>query len=245
MAQRKQRRKVITAGRYCRAIQYTMIPDPDVRRTRAPKALISSCAQEALNLRHSWQKLKAAIAANFIPSDLVVTLSYRDADLPPTRKDAENRLKLFIRRLRAVRREMGKDLKYMYVTECGHSSGRLHHHIIINATGTDYTTIRELWARNGDSIDFAPLSAKGFDGWAEYLTKEPRETGRRRVGERMWRSSRGLVKPTVDAAWVDANVPLEPPPGAFVLDRQSRHNGYGSFDYLEYLLPNNQILPGG
>lgn len=216
-----------------------MIPDPDVRRTRAPKTLISSCAQEALNLRHSWQKLKAAIAANFAPSDLVVTLSYSDEALPPTRTVAENRLKLFIRHLRAGRRAAGAELRYMYVTECGHSSGRLHHHIIINATGSDYATIRELWARNGDNIDFALIAAKGFDGWAEYLTKEPREAGRRRVGERMWRSSRGLAKPTVDAAWVDASAPLEPPPGAFILDRQSRHNGYGSFDYLEYLLPNN------
>lgn len=243
MAQRKQRRKVITAGRYCRAIQYTMIPEPDVRRTRAPKTLISSCAQEALNLRHSWQKLKAAIAANFSPSDLVVTLSYCDESLPPTRKDAESRLKLFIRHLRAARRENGNELKYMYVTESGHSSGRLHHHIIINSTGNDFSMIRRLWAKNGTSIDFSPIASKGFAGWAEYLTKEPREHGRRYVGERMWRSSRGLIKPTVDAGWVDANSPLEPPPGAFILDRQSRSNGYGSFEYLEYLLPDKLILP--
>lgn len=241
MARQKQRRKILTAGRYCRAIQYTMLAAPDVSRPRAPKASISSCARETLNLRHSWQKLKAAIAANFTGSDLVVTLSYADCTLPPTREAAEKRLKLFIRRLRASRREVGDELRYMYVTERGHSSGRLHHHIIINATGDDYDLIRSLWARDGDNIDFARVADKGFDGWADYLTKEPREIGRRYVGERMWRSSRGLVKPTVDAGWVDANDALTPPPGAFVLERQSVHNAYGNFEFLEYLLPAKSI----
>lgn len=240
MAQRKQRRKIMIAGRYCRAIQYTMLADPDVSRSRAPKTSISSCARETLNLRHSWQKLKAAIAANFSGRDLVVTLSYADCSLPPTREAAEKRLKLFIRRLRAARREFGHDLRYMYVTEKGHSSGRLHHHIILNATGDDYDLVRRLWSRDGDNIDFARVADKGFDGWADYLTKEPREIGRRYVGERMWRASRGLVKPSIDAGWVDANAPLEPPLGSFVMERQSVRNGFGSFEFLEYLLPENQ-----
>lgn len=229
----------MTAGQYCRAIQYTMNCDPDVRRTRAPKAEISTVAQEAMNLKHSWQKLKALMAANFSLSDLVVTLTYRDEALPALRKDAENRLKQFIRRLRAERRATGAELPYLYVTEMGHSSGRLHHHLIISSTGDDFDQIRRLWVKNGDNIDFSPIWTKGYDGWARYLTKEPRELGRRYVGERMWRSSLGLKKPSVSAQWVDASSPLEPPPGAFILDRQCRENGYGRFLYLEYLLPQN------
>lgn len=196
-----------------------------------------------MNLKHSYQKLKAILAANFSPGDLVITLTYADGSLPPNRTAAENRLKLFIRRLRAERREKGHELVYVYVTECGHSSGRLHHHVILNATDNDFEQIRRCWARNGDNVEFQRLAAKGFYGWAEYLSKEPRELGRRRVGERMWRSSRGLVKPHVDAGWVDASSPLEPPPGAFVLDRQTRDNGYGKFEYLEYILPNNLKEP--
>ena len=232
----KQRRKIVTAGRYCRAVQYTMITDIEAQRSRAPKELVSSCAREAINLHQSFQKLKAAIAANFDTSDLVVTLTYSDACLPPGRDAAEKILKRFIRQLRAERRAAGADLRYIYVSELGHSRGRPHHHIILNATGTDYDTLRRLW-QYGDQIDIRRIADKGFDGWARYLSKEPREHGRRRVGERMWRNSRTLVKPIVDAGWVDAGDDLTAPPGAYILDRQERVNCYGRFAYLEYLLP--------
>lgn len=239
----KQRRKVITAGRYIRAVQYTMTYDPDVRRSRAPKELISSCAREAINLRHSWEKLKMLMAANFEMSDLVVTLTYSDDALPQTRKDAEANLKRFIRHLRAARRQAGHELRYMYVTERGHSLGRHHHHIILNSTGSDYQTIRDLW-HYGDNIDFARISSKGYDGWSRYLTKEPRELGRHYVGERMWRQSRNLAKPVTESAWIDGGVPLTAPPGAYIIDRQTRSNGYGTFDYIEYVAPKKSTLPG-
>ena len=79
----KQRRKVIIAGRYIRAVQYTMHCDQESRKSRAPKELVSSCAREAINLRHSWEKLKMLMAANFDFPDLVVTLTYADDARPP------------------------------------------------------------------------------------------------------------------------------------------------------------------
>lgn len=190
-----------------------------------------------MNLKHSWQKLKALIAANFATDDIVVTLTYRGTNLPPTRQEAEKRLKQFVRRLRAERKTQGAELRYLYVTEMGHSFGRLHHHMILNATGGDFETIRRLWQRNGDNIDFSPIWAKGYDGWARYLSKEPRENGRRYVGERMWRSSLGLVKPVVHTGWVPASNQLEAPPGAAEIDCQKRHNGYGEFTFIECMLP--------
>lgn len=236
MSSAKERRKIIIAGKFVRSIQYALTSDPELRRTRAPKAEISSVAQEAMNLKHSWQKLKAAIAANFEETDLVVTLTYSNEALPQRRTDAEKKLKAFVRRLRAAR--IGKPLKYIYVTERGHTSGRLHHHIIINRTGgEDYRLIRELWARNGDNIDVSFIWKKGYDGWARYLSKEPRDQGRHYVGERMWRSSKGLAKPMVFTGWVPSGQQLKAPPGATEIDQQHRQNGYGSYTYLEYMLP--------
>lgn len=239
----KQRRKVIIAGRYIRAVQYTMHCDQEARKSRAPKELVSSCAREAINLRHSWEKLKMLMAANFDFPDLVVTLTYADDSLPQTREAAEGNLKLFIRHLRAERRKAGQPLKYLYVTERGHTLGRYHHHIIVNATGADYQTIRSLWP-HGDNIDFSKIADKGYDGWARYLSKEPREQGRRYVGERMWRQSLGLAKPITQSGWIDAGTPLTAPPGSYILDRQTRANGFGTFDYVEYLAPKNETLPG-
>lgn len=238
MSGKKERRKIIVAGNYVRCIQYSTTYAPELRGSRAPKLEISSVAQEAMNLKHSWQKLKALIAANFSPGDLVISLTYRDADLPQRREDAEKQLKAFIRRLRAAR--AGKPLKYIYVTERGHSSNRLHHHIIVNRVGDEFALIRELWSRNADIVDFSFIWRKGYDGWARYLSKEPRENGRRYVGERMWRQSLGLAKPKVFAGWVPAGSRLEPPPGAMEIDRQTRHNGYGEYNYLEYVINNKQ-----
>lgn len=71
-----------------------------------------------------------------------------------------------------------------------------------------------------------------------YLTKEPRENGRRYVGERMWRSSLGLHKPHIYTGWVSARNQMdELPPGSNILDNLSRNNGYGEFQFLEAILP--------
>ena len=91
MSSAKERRKISIAGKFVRSIQYALTSDPELRRTRAPKAEISSVAQEAMNLKHSWQKLKAAIAANFEETDLVVTLTYSNEALPQRRTDAEKK----------------------------------------------------------------------------------------------------------------------------------------------------------
>ena len=191
-----------------------------------------------MNLKHSWQKLKAVIAANFSPSDLVVTLTYSDEVLPKNRKDAEKRLKAFIRRLRAERRSCGRELPYLYVTEMGHSSGRLHHHMILEGADGDLELIKRLWTKNGTNVDLRYIKDKGFDGWARYLSKEPLEMGRRYVGERMWRSSLGLNKPIVHAGWVSGSLDISDfPPGSFIIDHQTRNNGYGEFTYIEVILP--------
>ncbi len=238
LAAKKQRRKVIVAGQYIRSIQYSMTNTPDVQRTRAPKTQISSVAREAMNLQHSYQKLKAVIAANFCPTDLVISLTYCPERLPPTRKAAENRLKLFIRRLRAERKAVGKGLPYVYVTEHIHSEGRMHHHVITTSTGDDVAQIRRLWERDGTSVDVSTISAKGYAGWALYLAKEPLESGRRYVGERMWRSSLGLNKPRIYAGWVSARRMIdELPPGSRIMDSNDRRNEYGCFEYIEAILP--------
>lgn len=43
---------------------------------------MSSAAQDRLNRRHSWEKLEQVLSANFSAEDLVVTLTYREDDLP-------------------------------------------------------------------------------------------------------------------------------------------------------------------
>ena len=233
----KERRKIIQAGKLWMAVQYTAIRSGDPAARREARAQISSPARESLNAKLSWQKLMMLLAANFTSTDLVVGLSYRDEDLPVRREDADRRLSNFIRQLRQHRTASGRPFIYVRVTEGYHSGGRLHHHLIINATGDDYAVIRSLWAKNGDNVDFEPFGADGAERWGKYLTKEPREKGRRYVGDRTWRSSIHMKKPIVTTELVSEGEPLHPPTGAFVVDSAQCENSYGRFCHMMAMLP--------
>ena len=115
--------------------------------------------------------------------------------------------------------------------------GRLHHHLIINTTGDDFDIIRRLWNKNGDNVDFEEFGADGAERWGKYLTKEPRNKGRRYVGDRTWRASQHLKKPEVTSVLVDDGDELKPPAGAFVTDRAEVQNSYGRFCHMMAMLP--------
>lgn len=233
----KERRKIIQAGTLWMAVQYTAIRGENQTARREARAQISTPARESLNAKLSWQKLMLILAANFRSSDLVVTLTYRDGSLPIHREAADRRLDYLIRNLRAHRKKQGQSLVYARITEGYHSGGRLHHHLIINATGQDFDIIRQLWSRDGDDVDFEQFGVDGAERWAKYLTKEPREKGRRHVGDRTWRTSRNVRKPIVRYEMVDAQDGLAPPPGAFVLDKTECQNCYGRFCHMMARLP--------
>ena len=233
----KERLKIVQAGSLWMAVQYTAIRGSDPGQRREMKSMISTPAQESLNAKLSWQRLMLILAANFRSTDLVVTLTYRDANLPRHRDEAIRRMKYFIRLLRMARKARGDPLKYVYTTEGYHSAGRLHHHLIVNATGDDYEMIRDLWHRNGDNVDFEPFGRDGPERWGKYLTKEPREQGRRHVGDRTWSASRNMLKPEIDSRFVAQGTALTPPPGAFVLDKTECENCYGRFCHIMARLP--------
>lgn len=237
----KERRRIVQAGKLWMAVQYTAIHTRNVTSRREAKCQISSPARESLNAKLSWQKLMLVLAANFVPSDLVVTLSYRDENLPRRREDSDKNLSNFIRALRKHRRELGQSLIYVRVTEGYHSGGRLHHHLIINATGADYDIIRQLWQKYGDNIGYEDFELDGAERWAKYLTKEPRIKGRRYVGDRTWRTSQHMRKPDIISILVDADDDLQPPPGASVTDRATVQNCYGRFNYIMAQLPETTL----
>ena len=219
------------------AVQYTAIRTANQTARRGAKAQISSPARESLNAKLSWEKLMLILAANFRRSDLVVGLDYREEALPKRREDADRKLTNFISALRSHRKQLGQELVYVRVTEGYHSGGRLHHHLIVNATGNDYEIIRKLWYKNADTVDFESFGSDGPERWAKYLTKEPREKGRRYVGDRTWRCSIHMRKPIVTSELVDSRDTLEPPLGSFVVDRTSCENCYGRFAKITAVLP--------
>lgn len=231
-----KRKSIRTAGRLVTGVVYTVSSRRDTEPERAAKTNVSSMAREKLNLRRSWQKLEQVLAANFTYSDLHLTLTYNAESLPEYRDEARKKLKKFIRRLREKRKsETGEALLYIYVTEGNHGHHRLHHHMVINGTGNDIETIRELWTFG--AVRYTLIGEIGYTKLAQYLTKEPRDGWRAKVGERTWTPCKGLNHPKADQGWVPDNFSLCAPPGAQILFNESVQNQFGEFAFIKYLLP--------
>ncbi len=231
----KMRHSKKTAGPLVREVVYTPPHFLESAAARAEKKRCSTKARQAMNDKSSWRKLMMILAANFTPSDLCVTLTYDDEHLPKTRVEARARLKQFFAALRKHRSATGEKVLYVYAIETAHGDGRYHHHLVINGTGADYADIRRLW-RYGSNVDFDTIDGwGGYKALAQYMTKEARELGRIRVGERSFVCSRGLAKPVRESEWVPADYKLEPPADAFVLEREERVTEFGRFSYIEYL----------
>lgn len=234
---RSKRLTQIRAGRLVTAVLYTQATSADEPQVRAAKQKISSEARQRLNHKASWQKLETVMAANFDRTDLFVTLTYRDLDLPHSREQALRCLNDVLRQLRDARQIRGEELRYIKCTEHlrdDGTEGRWHHHLVINGTGSDCEELRALWEKYGENVDVQPLLGEGWDyeARARYMCKE-----RPPAGKQTWTPSRNLQRPERTSELVDDSLTLAPPPGAVVIETQQVDNGWGSYVYLKYLLP--------
>ena len=212
------------------------VPDrPPGRRTRAGREQKTCAAQQFYNDKCSWRELELRIAANFQRA-LVLALTYDEEHLPEDKRAADRYFSKFIRRYRDARKKRGLPLKYIYVTEGFHDKRaadwlegdgelehrRLHHHMIVDITGEDdLEEIRSLW-QGGGYIRAEPLDVHYYRELAKYMTKEAREFGRPKPGERTWRASRNLQKPVVEYIEIPSDsVTLVAPFGA--VDYESFH----------------------
>ena len=229
-----KRKKTIRAGRYVREVRYTAPEPRDGKIARAEKSKATTEVRKKMNDKTARVRLEMLLAANFQPSDHVVTLTYRDEDLPRTRREAAERVKKFLKVLRQIRKTNGQDTRYVYVTESKHGEGRFHHHVVMNRAGAgDVEAIRSLWAW-GDDIEVQRFDAREVDVWGQYLTKE---CGDRPVGGRMWVGSLKLEKPIIEISFVPDSAVLTAPPDSRILEREEKTTEYGSYSYLKYILP--------
>ena len=232
-----KRRKTIRAGRLVWDITYT------VRRPNASKQerkRIREVTEEQIqrtNANTAQRKLEMLMATNFDDTDLVLTVTYRDADLPDSADVTRKHLGKVFSQMRAYRKARDlPELKYIYILEGRHGDHRPHAHIIINAAGGDLELMRSLWGW-GDDIQLNYIRERGYDGWAGYLTKERREASLN--GKKQFVGSRNLDRPVTTYAWVDDGTTVDAPPGAQVLDEGGGRNEIASCRFVKYLMPKN------
>ena len=232
-----KRRKTIRAGRLVWDITYT-VPRPNASKQERKR--IREVTEEQVartNANTAQRKLEMLMATNFDEGDLVLTVTYRDADLPDSADVTRKHLGKVFSQMRAYRKARDlPELKYIYVMEGRHGDHRPHAHIIINAAGGDLELMRSLWIW-GDDIQINYVRERGYDGWAGYLTKERREASRN--GKKQFVGSRNLARPVTTYAWVDDGTTVDAPPGAQVLDEGGGRNEIASCRFVKYLMPKN------
>ena len=232
-----KRRKTIRAVRLVWDIAYT-VPRPNASKQERKR--IREVTEEQVartNANTAQRKLEMLMATNFDEGDLVLTVTYRDADLPESADVTRKHLGKVFAQMRAYRKARGlPDLKYIYVLEGRHGDHRPHAHIIINAAGGDLELMRSLWIW-GDDIQLNYIRERGYDGWAGYLTKERREASLN--GKKQFVGSRNLARPVTTYEWVDDGTTVDAPPGAQVLDEGGGRNEIASCRFVKYLMPKN------
>lgn len=232
-----KRRKTVRAGRLVWDAVYT-VPRPNASKQERKR--IREVTEEQIqrtNANTAQRKLEMLMATNFDEGDLVLTVTYRDADLPDSADATRKHLGKVFGQMRAYRKARDlPELKYIYVLEGRHGDHRPHAHIIINAAGGDLELMRSLWIW-GDDIQLNYIRERGYDGWAGYLTKERREASLN--GKKQFVGSRNLARPVTTYAWVDDGTTVDAPPGAQVLDEGGGRNEIASCRFVKYLMPKN------
>lgn len=190
-----------------KTILYSAPTHRDRERARAEKSQATSAAQKAGNDKRARARLEMLLAENFTGRDLFLTLTYRDAALPSRRKGAIILMSYFLLDLRRHRAAQGQELKYVCTTDGTSGEARLHHHLVINATGQDVETIRGLWPF-GDVVNAKEINKIDYASLAAYITKESPEG--RPAGAHMWNRSRNLKRPVAAG---NGDIRMNYPPG--------------------------------
>ena len=227
-------KKIIVAGALVREVLYTRASSREPATVRAAKRKTSTEAQQRLNARLSWEKLELMIAANFVPGDLVATLTFDDEHLPPNRKTAAARLKKFRADLSRIRKEAGEeDLRMIWTIENKAGAGRWHVHCVMNSTGNDFGDVLRCWPYGGD-CEITRLQTdkeKNYETLARYMCKEARE----RSGLRSWSYTRNCRKPEVETFLVPDDTTLDVPEGATVYVQEAKRTEWAAYDFVKYL----------
>lgn len=133
---------------------------------RAPKSKPTAEKVWLYNLKQAIFKLTLILNNNFAPGDHHIQLTHKEN--PKTREEAKSARKKFTRKLSALCKKEGIELKWVAVTEKS-KKGRYHHHIICSNVPT--RLIQEAWQEG--KVFHNPLwDDYNYSRLAEYLVKE-------------------------------------------------------------------------
>lgn len=210
------RESTVIAGDYAR-VSIFPVRKPAVGRRRC-KAVPTSDVQTALNERNRQHRFYDLVHANFTDRDIFQTLTYDDAHMPDTPEAAQKNMQNYFRRIKSLCKKRGVDApRYLYVTERGESTGRIHHHIFL-ACELSRDEIEAAWGKGYANSRRMEFGENGVEGLVKYSLKSgvhrPDENDEK-VGYRTYSGSKNLIQPVKrqndyrirakDLAYIDAH----------------------------------------
>lgn len=209
---------------------------------RAPKGKPTTEAVMKNNDRLAVRNLTRLINTNFYPGDFHITLTYAEV---VSRREAEQILKRFLRRMRAEFRKREKELYYIAVTE--YESHRIHHHIVMSYI--DEQVIYEQWMHG--YVKFSTLDrSRNYRRLAEYLIKETQKTFRdpSNATKRRWSGSRNLKRPVVKREMVSMKQLFDDPKPlkGYEIDQDTIRrfeHPCTRLEHLEYMMVSTDPVP--
>lgn len=108
----------VTAGRYEKLVKYSRALPTDSKITRRAKQVVTSKAQQFINIKNSTERLQMLLCANFDEKNACFcTFTFDDQHLPANRKHLQSMFIAFLKNLRQEWSRQGRDLKYIYTIE--------------------------------------------------------------------------------------------------------------------------------
>lgn len=186
------------------------------------------------NTKIAERKLARILNENFVPNDIYLTLTYAK-DRRPTPEEAKKQIKAFLRKLRKIFRDEGRELKYVWTTAYG-ERGAIHHHLVISTIDT--RKLRPLWPHGGSHAECLYDNGE-YSGLASYICRQAKIglTEGEKLGARKWSGSRNLIIPPPRRREVTAATWREPPkpkPG-YIIDVDSIDDGISPVSGIPYL----------
>ena len=167
------------------------LPTGNHTKKRAERQYVTADKVRKNNDRIAKRNLAMLINANFGAGDAHFTLTHAvELTQDQAAKEREN----FIKRLSRRFKKVGKELKYIIVTE--YKNKRIHHHMIVNSSDVDL--VEEAWGRG--HVYCSKLDDTGdYQNLAEYLVKETQKTFRESdsVYRSRYSASRNLIRPEI------------------------------------------------
>lgn len=145
--------------------------------------------QALLNHKRAQRKLIRLVHTNFCERDYAVHLTYTEGNMPRDKESAQRELQNYIRRLKRIYAKAGIEFKYIYVTEQGKKSMRLHHHLIVSG-GVSRDVLESAWKLGRANTRRLQFDNNGVAGLMAYISKQA-------LFYRRWNRSKNLREPTV------------------------------------------------